>query len=292
MVPTPSVDPVAVPDVNGLCVPETVPPDGTELHGPDTPALPPPSKVEVDPAVPEPPIPGVTFPVTDVPFVPQSELPAVEPSAPGLRPPGLSSVEPKGMPTWPTDPVPPSGDVVPIPGETASGEVVPIPGETVCDMAGAAPRSSVAAAINSRHRIEISIISPSTPAADLQLFVVERSLTDALVAPVARRVGQYCGRRLRRPLSHAFLAQHVGRQILRARLAMADRGGQRAFPVHLRQGIALGQRRGRYAAPGRNKNCGHGVPGGQRDAVAVENGASESELHLKAPRLGSPYVSM
>jgi hypothetical protein len=52
MVPIPSVDPAVVPEVSAFCVPDTVPPDGTELHGPDTPAFPPPSKVELDPAVP------------------------------------------------------------------------------------------------------------------------------------------------------------------------------------------------------------------------------------------------
>lgn len=157
MVPMPSVDPAVVPEVNGFCVPDTVPPDGTELQGPDMPAFPPPSKVELDPAVPELVIPAVALipvvalPVTDVPFVPQSEMPAVEPSGPGLKPPGLSSVEPIGMPTWPTDPVPPSGDVMPIPGAAAGPPI----GAT-CDTAGAAPRSSIAAAIGSRNLIEVS----------------------------------------------------------------------------------------------------------------------------------------
>jgi hypothetical protein len=164
-VPIPSVDPAVVPEVNGFCVPDTVAPDGTELHAPDMPALPPPncpdmptlpppSKVELDPAVPEPPIPGVALPVTDVPFVPQREVPAVEPNGPGLRPPGSSSVEPKGMPTWPTDPAP-SGDVVPIPGEPAG------PIGATCDMAGAPPRKSIAAEIGSRHLIEVSIMCAS-----------------------------------------------------------------------------------------------------------------------------------
>jgi hypothetical protein len=163
MVPMPSVGPAVVPEVNGLCVPDTVPPDETELHAPDTPALPPPSKVELDPAVPEPfipvvaPIPAVALPVTDVPFVPQSEVPAVEPNGPGLRPPGASSVEPKGMPTWPTDPVP-SGDVMPIPGEAAG------PIGATCDMAGAPPRNNMAAAIGSRHLIEVSIMCFTRPA--------------------------------------------------------------------------------------------------------------------------------
>jgi hypothetical protein len=145
MVPIPSVDPAVVPEMNGFCVPDTVPPDGTELHAPDTPAFPPPSKVELDPAVPEVPIPGVALPVTAVPFVPQSDVPVVEPNGPGLSPPGSSSVEPKGIPTWPTDPVP-------------IGDVVPIPGETVCDTAGAPPSNSIAATIGRRHRIEISIM--------------------------------------------------------------------------------------------------------------------------------------
>jgi hypothetical protein len=156
MVPMPSVDPAVVPEVNGFCVPDTVPLNGTELHGPEMPALPPPSKVELDPAVPEPPIPGVALPVTDVPFVLQSEVPAVEPSGPGLRPPGSSSVEPKGMPAGPADPVPPSGDVMPIPGEPAG------PIGATCDMAGAPPRNSIAAAIGSRHRIEVSIMCVSS----------------------------------------------------------------------------------------------------------------------------------
>jgi hypothetical protein len=145
MVPIPSVDPAVVPEANGFCVPDTVLPDGTELHGPDTPTFPPPSKVELDPAVPLALIPGVALPVTEVPLVPQSAVPAVEPSGPGLRPPGSSSVEPRGMPTGPTDPVP-------------MGDVVPIPGRAVCDTAGAAPRSSIAAIMGSRHRIVISII--------------------------------------------------------------------------------------------------------------------------------------
>jgi hypothetical protein len=144
-VPIPSVDPAVVPEVNGFCAPDTVPLDGTELHAPDTPTFPPPSKVELDPAVPEPPIPGVALPVTDVPFVPQSDVPVIAPSGPGLRPPGSSSVEPKGMPTWPTDPVP-------------IGDVMPIPGEAVCDTAGAPPSNSVVAAIGRRHRMEISIM--------------------------------------------------------------------------------------------------------------------------------------
>jgi len=163
MLPMPSAEPpVAEPPVvpltKGFCVPDTVLPDGVELQGPDMPTFPPPSKVELVPVIPEPLTPGVTPPVTDVPFVPQVEMPAVAPRDPGLRPPGLSSVEPKGIPTGPTGPVLPSGEVRPIPG----AGLVPIPGagivEETCDTAGAATRSSVAVTIGSRHLIQVSIL--------------------------------------------------------------------------------------------------------------------------------------
>jgi hypothetical protein len=142
MVPIPSVDPVVV---GRVCVPDTVPPKGTDPQGPETLTFPPPSKVELDPVV-----PGMPVAVLDVPFVPQSDVLVVEPDGPGLSPPGSSSVEPKGMPTWPMDPLP-IGEVMPIPGAT--------PGAVgaICDMAGAPPSKSIAAAIGRRHRIEISI---------------------------------------------------------------------------------------------------------------------------------------
>jgi hypothetical protein len=147
MVPMPSVDPADAPDADRLCVPDTVPPNGTEPQSPDTPTFPPPSKVELDPAV-----PAIPVAVTDIPFVPQSEVLVVEPSGPGLSPPGSSSVEPKGMPTGPTEPALPSGDVMPIPGEA------PEPVEATCEMAGAPPSNSIAAATDRRRRIYISII--------------------------------------------------------------------------------------------------------------------------------------
>jgi hypothetical protein len=161
MVPIPRVDPAVVPETNGFCVPDTVLLNGTELHGPEMPVFPPPSKVEVDPTIPEPlipgvalpVIPGVALPVTEIPFVPQRAAPVVPPSGAGLRPPGLSSVEPKGMPTWPTDPVPPSGDVMPIPGAVPMG--------ATCARTGAAPSNSIAVAIESRHLIAFSIRRPS-----------------------------------------------------------------------------------------------------------------------------------
>jgi hypothetical protein len=169
MLPIPRVDPVVVPETNGFCVPDTVLVDGTELQGPEIPVFPPPSKVELDPTVAEPlipgmalpvtpgvalpVIPGVALPVTEIPFVPQRAAPVVPPSGAGLRPPGLSSVEPKGMPTWPTDPTPPSGEVMPIPGAVPMG--------ATCARTGAAPSNSIAVANDSRHFIELSIRKPS-----------------------------------------------------------------------------------------------------------------------------------
>jgi hypothetical protein len=155
MLPMPSAEPpVAEPPVvpltKGFCVPDAVLPDGVELHGPDMPAFPPPSKVELVPVVAEPLIPGVTPPVIDVPFVPQVEMPAVAPRDPGLRPPGVSSVEPRGIPTGPTGLGLPSGDVMPIPG---AGLV-----EETCEKAGAATKSSVAVTIGNRHLIQVSIL--------------------------------------------------------------------------------------------------------------------------------------
>jgi hypothetical protein len=150
MVPMPSVDPAVAPEADKLCVPDTVPPKGTEPQGPDTPTFPPPSKVEPDPAV-----PAIPVAVTDIPFVPQSEVLVVEPSGPGLSPPGSSSVEPKGMPTGPAEPVPPKGDVIPIPGEA------PGPVGAICDMAGAPPSNSIAHAIGSKYLIDVSIICSS-----------------------------------------------------------------------------------------------------------------------------------
>jgi hypothetical protein len=139
MVPIPSVDPPVTPEATDvLCVPDTVPPTATEPQGPDTPMFPPPSKVEPDAADPD-----IPVAIPEIPIVLQGEVLVVEPSASGLRPPGSSSVDPKGMPTGPTAPVP------------ASGEVTPIPGKTVCAMAGAAQRISIAAAIGSRQRIQI-----------------------------------------------------------------------------------------------------------------------------------------
>jgi hypothetical protein len=84
MAPMPSVDPAVMPEAaEGLCVPDTVPPTATEPQGPDTPIFPPPSKVGLDPAV-----PAVLVAIPDVPLVPHGEVLVVEPSGPGLSPPG------------------------------------------------------------------------------------------------------------------------------------------------------------------------------------------------------------
>jgi len=165
MVPMPSVDPAVMPEpADGLCVPDTVPPKGTEPQGADTLTFPPPSKVELDPAV-----PGIPVAVTEIPFVPQSEVPVVELSGPGLSPPGSSSVEPKGMPTGPTEPLPPSGDVMPIPGEAAE------PVEATCDMAGAPPSTSIAQTMGSRHLIDVSIMCSGPRARFAVSFALPRA---------------------------------------------------------------------------------------------------------------------
>jgi hypothetical protein len=97
-------DVVAVPDVN---VPDVIPVD------------PPPSKVELVPAVGDPVIWEVVLPEKDVPAPTQLELLAVEPSGIGLMPPGLISVAPSGIPIedpGEVDPGMPNGDVAPIAG--------------------------------------------------------------------------------------------------------------------------------------------------------------------------------
>jgi hypothetical protein len=160
MVLPPGDDAVVIPEVDEACVPDTVPPDGTETHDPDiAPLIPPPSKVELDPAVPEPPIVGTA--VEDIPGVPHGDILAVEPSGAGLRPPGTSSVEPNGIPAGPAEPGLPNGDVMPIPGD-----VMPIPGEAAdpvgatCDNAGTAPRSRIAPTIGEMHFFDVLITRP------------------------------------------------------------------------------------------------------------------------------------
>ncbi|HEY2528828.1 MAG TPA: hypothetical protein VGJ20_12915 [Xanthobacteraceae bacterium] len=71
--------------------------------------MPAPSKVEAEPVV----------PVPDRPVPAHGSVLTVGSSGAGLRPPGVSSLEPSGIPTGPTDDVAPStpkGDVAPMAG--------------------------------------------------------------------------------------------------------------------------------------------------------------------------------
>jgi hypothetical protein len=149
------VPPAAV-ELQALDIAEVVAarfPDGIPLVPPPSkvdvePALPepdtPPSKVDIEPALPEPDIPTPTvdiepeFPEPDIPVEEHAALP-VEPSAMGLKPPELSSTEPIGTPAGPT---------------AARGEATPIAGEAgapTCAGLGPLRRSAaIVKAINRR----------------------------------------------------------------------------------------------------------------------------------------------
>jgi hypothetical protein len=111
---------------------------------------PPPSKVELAPAIPVPdgvipePVPAV--PMLDVP-VPGHNVPP----ASGLIPPVLSSVAPSGMPTGPDGAlkfIVPSGDVAPMPGVGA-----------VCANPLLQPRRKMAAVMARSRRMKASVTS-------------------------------------------------------------------------------------------------------------------------------------
>jgi hypothetical protein len=102
---------------------EPQPPDNVEGMGLDAAdmavPIPPPSKGEVeDPEADMPTDPAI--PTLDIPAPEHDALPS-EPSGAGLRPPGLSSTAPIGMPTGPTGapdvPAPPRGEVIPMAGK-------------------------------------------------------------------------------------------------------------------------------------------------------------------------------
>jgi hypothetical protein len=86
------------------------------------PLVPPPSKADGEPALPEPDIPPSkvdiepVFPEPDIPMEEHAALPVV-PSAMGLIPPELSSTEPIGTPAGPTAE---RGEAIPIAGETGA----------------------------------------------------------------------------------------------------------------------------------------------------------------------------
>ena len=124
MVPSPN------PAAGVIAVPDAVPPvpvaAGLQVLAIDEPDIvPPPSKVELDPAIPLP-VADIPVPPADIP-VPTADIPVLDvavpahnvPPASGLTPPVLSSVAPSGMPTGPDGPlkfIVPSGDVAPRPG--------------------------------------------------------------------------------------------------------------------------------------------------------------------------------
>jgi hypothetical protein len=149
------VPPAAV-ELQALDIAEVVAarfPDGIPLVPPPSkvdvePALPepdtPPSKVDIEPALPEPDIPTPTvdielaLPEPDIP-VEEHAAPLVEPSVMGLRPPELSSTEPIGIPAGPTAE---RGEAIPIAGEA---------GAPTCARLGPLRRSgAIATAINRR----------------------------------------------------------------------------------------------------------------------------------------------
>jgi hypothetical protein len=131
MLPSPS------PAAGVIAVPDAVPPvpvaAGLQVLAIDEPDIvPPPSKVELDPAMP---VPDVIIPVLDPEIpLPDVVIPVLEPAIPvldvavpahnvppasGLSPPVLSSVAPSGMPMGPDGAlkfIVPSGDVAPMPG--------------------------------------------------------------------------------------------------------------------------------------------------------------------------------
>jgi hypothetical protein len=130
MVPSPS------PAAGLIAVPDAVPPvpiaAGLHVVAIDEPDIaPPPSKVELDPAIPVPviiPVLDPEIPLLDVvmpvlePAIPVLDVAVPEhnvPLASGLSPPVLSSVAPSGMPIGPDAAlkfIVPSGDVAPMPG--------------------------------------------------------------------------------------------------------------------------------------------------------------------------------
>jgi hypothetical protein len=111
-------------------VPEDEPPEAIEPQAPDivegvvigapdmAPLMPPPSNEEYDPELPEPYVPAdPAIPELAIPTPEHAPLP-MEASGMGLRPAGLSSTAPNGIPAGPAgaEPKAPRGEVVPIVG--------------------------------------------------------------------------------------------------------------------------------------------------------------------------------
>jgi hypothetical protein len=100
---------------------------------PESPAVPPPSKVEFDapdpmPAIPAPVVPIPAMPAPLTPYVPPKQLVVALLNGvidAGLKPPMLISVDPSGIPTGPAEfePIVPSGDVTPSAGPPGIGAI-------------------------------------------------------------------------------------------------------------------------------------------------------------------------
>jgi hypothetical protein len=127
---------------------------------PESPAVPPPSKVKFDAPVPAPAIP---VPVVPVPAMPAPLIPDIPPKqlvvallngaiGAGLKPPPLSSVDPSGIPTGPTEvePIVPNGDVTPSAGPPGIG--------AICAAATPEPKTSMTIEIPRRRMTQISAV--------------------------------------------------------------------------------------------------------------------------------------
>jgi hypothetical protein len=165
IVPPLRVDPALAPGVDsGDAVPvDKIAPDDVEAHvldgvavaevdavGPN-PVDPPPSNVELIPVVPDPPTPDAAIPGKDEPVPMQFEPLAVDPIGAGLRPPGSSSVAPRGIPVGEPEEVEPS---------TPRGDVAPIAGMLVvlCAKLGSQP-TRIATTATKKRRIETSCVA-------------------------------------------------------------------------------------------------------------------------------------
>jgi hypothetical protein len=140
---------------------DDVRPDAVEAQLPDVdvvlvvvlvavlvPVVPPPSKVEPVPVAADPACPIASIPEEVMPVEMQLEPLAIEPIGTGLRPPGSSSVAPRGIPAWEPGEVEPS---------MPSGEVGAMAGVPIVVCARLAlPLNSIATASTNKRRIETS----------------------------------------------------------------------------------------------------------------------------------------
>jgi hypothetical protein len=160
---------------------------------------PPPSKVELIPAVADPVPPGAAIPGKDEPVPTQFEPVAVAPIGAGLRPPGSSSVAPRGIPV---------GEPAEVEPGTPRGDVAPIAGMVVVLCAWATPQlTSIAAAVTNNRRIAIScailskrraLHSVEHPARRSEVLEECERLPWQIQSPDSRRGLWLAGRKLQR----------------------------------------------------------------------------------------------